>query len=304
MQRGLADTVGRVRQGSEAIHTGSERIARGNDQLSTRTEQQAASLEETAASMEELTTTVSQNADNAKQASELAKTGSETAERGGAVVNQVVDSMHEIRTSSQKVVDHIDTIDSIAFQTNILALNASVEAARAGEQGRGFAVVASEVRTLASRSSEAAKEIRELIENSTGQIESGSQLAEQAGTTMGEVVSSVHKVNQLMEEIATASSEQSNGIDQVNTAVNEMDTMTQQNASMVQEASSAANQLESEAQSLQQAVSLFRLSPQDEQQNVGNSLRGNADTPTTQSPETNAIPKQSGDTHRPQLESR
>lgn len=259
MQESLSRTVGKVRDGSQAIHAGSQSIAHGNSDLSSRTEQQAASLEETASSMEQLTSTVSQNADNARQASQLAQSASQTAERGGSVVNQVVDTMREISTRSHKVVDIIDVIDSIAFQTNILALNASVEAARAGEQGRGFAVVASEVRNLASRSADAAKQIRGLIEASVERVDAGSQLVDQAGSTMGDIVSAVQRVNDIMDEIAAASQEQSNGIGQVNLAITEMDQVTQQNARLVQEASSAANALEREASSLREAVALFRL---------------------------------------------
>lgn len=259
MQESLSRTVGKVRDGSQAIHTGSQSIAHGNSDLSSRTEQQAASLEETASSMEQLTSTVSQNADNARQASQLAQSASQTAERGGSVVNQVVDTMREISTRSHKVVDIIDVIDSIAFQTNILALNASVEAARAGEQGRGFAVVASEVRNLASRSSDAAKQIRGLIEASVERVDAGSQLVDQAGSTMGDIVSAVQRVNDIMDEIAAASQEQSNGIGQVNLAITEMDQVTQQNARLVQEASSAANALEREASVLREAVALFKL---------------------------------------------
>ncbi|HET8791903.1 MAG TPA: methyl-accepting chemotaxis protein [Modicisalibacter sp.] len=259
MQESLSRTVGRVRDGSRAIHTGSQSIAHGNSDLSSRTEQQAASLEETASSMEQLTSTVSQNADNARQASQLAQSASQTAERGGSVVNQVVDTMREISTRSHKVVDIIDVIDSIAFQTNILALNASVEAARAGEQGRGFAVVASEVRNLASRSADAAKQIRGLIEASVERVDAGSQLVDQAGSTMGDIVSAVQRVNDIMDEIAAASQEQSNGIGQVNLAITEMDQVTQHNARLVQEASSAANTLEREASALREAVALFKL---------------------------------------------
>nr|WP_297457427.1 methyl-accepting chemotaxis protein [uncultured Halomonas sp.] len=259
MQEGLSRTVGKVRHGSQSIHAGSQSIARGNTDLSSRTEQQAASLEETASSMEQLTSTVSQNADNARQASQLAQSASQTAERGGSVVGQVVDTMREISTRSHKVVDIIDVIDSISFQTNILALNASVEAARAGEQGRGFAVVAGEVRNLASRSADAAKEIRGLIEASVERVDAGSQLVDQAGNTMGDIVSAVQRVNDIMDEIAAASQEQSNGIGQVNLAITEMDQVTQQNARLVQQASSAANALEREANVLREAVALFRL---------------------------------------------
>ncbi|TDX31015.1 methyl-accepting chemotaxis sensory transducer with TarH sensor [Modicisalibacter xianhensis] len=264
MQEGLSTTVGRVRRSSQGIHAGSRHIAQGNTDLSSRTEQQAASLEETASSMEQLTSTVSQNADNARQASQLAQSASQTAERGGNVVGQVVDTMRDISASSHKVVDIIDVIDSIAFQTNILALNASVEAARAGEQGRGFAVVAGEVRNLAGRSADAAKEIRGLIEASVERVDAGSKLVDQAGSTMGDIVAAVQRVNDIMDEIASASQEQSNGISQVNQAITQMDQVTQQNASLVQEAASAATALEREAEALREAVALFRLSQQAE----------------------------------------
>ncbi|WP_018917784.1 methyl-accepting chemotaxis protein [Vreelandella zhanjiangensis] len=259
MQQNLTAIVTRVREGSSEIHYGTREIASGNADLSSRTEQQAAAIEETAASMEEMTATVKQNADNSRQASTLAADASSTAEHGGEVVNQVVQTMHGISSSSQKVADITSVIDSIAFQTNILALNASVEAARAGEQGRGFAVVAGEVRNLASRSADAAKEIRTLIDASVSQIKQGSTLVEQAGSTMADVVTAVRRVTDIMDEISAASQEQSDGIEQVSHAVGQMDQVTQQNAALVQEASAAAASLEEQANHLEEAVAVFKL---------------------------------------------
>ncbi|MEH5743688.1 methyl-accepting chemotaxis protein II [Atlantibacter hermannii] len=262
MQQELIDTVTSVREGSDAIYTGTSEIAAGNNDLSSRTEQQAASLEETAASMEQLTATVKQNAENARQASLLAQSASETAGRGGKVVDGVVTTMHDIAASSKKIADITSVIDGIAFQTNILALNAAVEAARAGEQGRGFAVVAGEVRNLASRSAQAAKEIKALIEDSVARVNTGSTQVESAGDTMQDIVNAVTRVTDIMGEIASASDEQSRGIDQVALAVSEMDRVTQQNASLVQESAAAAVALEEQASLLTRAVSAFRLNTQ------------------------------------------
>ena len=259
MQHSLGMTVGTVRQGAEEIYRGTSEISAGNADLSSRTEEQAAAIEQTAASMEQLTATVKQNADNARQASQLAQSASDTAQHGGKVVDGVVKTMHEIADSSKKIADIISVIDGIAFQTNILALNAAVEAARAGEQGRGFAVVAGEVRNLASRSAQAAKEIKVLIEDSVSRVDTGSVLVESAGETMNNIVNAVTRVTDIMGEIASASDEQSRGIDQVALAVSEMDRVTQQNASLVQESAAAAAALEEQASRLTQAVSAFRL---------------------------------------------
>jgi methyl-accepting chemotaxis protein len=259
MNDGLARIVGEVRAGTDKIATASGQIAAGNQDLSARTEQQAGSLEETASSMEELTSTVKQNADNARQANQLAVAASHVAERGGDVVGQVVDTMESINASARKIVDIISVIDGIAFQTNILALNAAVEAARAGEQGRGFAVVATEVRNLAHRSAAAAKEIKTLIDDSVGKVDTGSKLVEQAGMTMSEVVDSIKRVTDIMGEITTASNEQSAGIEQVNEAMIQMDNVTQQNAALVEEAAAAAGALQEQAESLADVVSVFKL---------------------------------------------
>ncbi|MFL9933980.1 methyl-accepting chemotaxis protein [Paraburkholderia sp. RL18-103-BIB-C] len=255
----LAGIVGGVKQASLAISSATEQVAAGNADLSQRTEEQAASLEETASSMEELTATVRHNADNAQQASTLATNASEVAQRGGDEVGRVVETMQEISDSSAKVAEIIGVIESIAFQTNILALNAAVEAARAGEQGRGFAVVASEVRTLAQRSATAAREIKELIGESVGRVNVGSQLVEQAGDTIREIVQSVKRVTDIMSEISAASHEQSTGIEQVNQAVSQMDQVTQQNAALVEEAAAAAQSMAEQAQALRDSVAIFKL---------------------------------------------
>ena len=259
MQTALRATVTDVRQGSNGMHTGISEIAAGNNDLSARTEQQAASLAETAASMEQLTATVGQNADNARQASGLAYSAAETARKGGEQTSRVANTMHEIATSSQKIGDIISVIDGIAFQTNILALNAAVEAARAGEQGRGFAVVAGEVRNLASRSAQAAKEIKVLIEESVSRVEQGSVLVDTAAQTMTDIVRSVTQVNDIMGEIASASDEQRRGIEQVALAVSQMDQVTQQNAALVEEAATATDQLANQADHLTSLVAVFKL---------------------------------------------
>ncbi|WP_312440091.1 methyl-accepting chemotaxis protein [Janthinobacterium sp.] len=259
MSANLAAIVGRVRDGTEAIATASSEIASGNMDLSSRTEEQASSLEQTAASMIELTTTVRQNHDNADQARQLAGSASNVAQRGGATVAQMVQTMGTINASSKRIVDIIGVIDGIAFQTNILALNAAVEAARAGEQGRGFAVVATEVRSLAHRSSEAAREIKQLIGDSVRTVAAGSVLAGQAGQTMDEVVASVQRVNAIIDEIALASVEQRDGIEQISMAVSQMDGVTQQNAALVEQAAAAADALQQQAASLADAVSIFKL---------------------------------------------
>ena len=260
MQDSLVDVVGKVRTGTDTIASASTQIATGNQDLSSRTEEQASSLEQTAASMEELTSTVKQNAENARQANQLAASASDVAVKGGAVVGQVVTTMASIDSSSRKIVDIIGVIDGIAFQTNILALNAAVEAARAGDQGRGFAVVASEVRSLAQRSAGAAKEIKGLIDDSVSNVNAGTQLVQEAGRTMGEIVGSVQRVTDIMGEITAASHEQTTGIEQINQAITQMDQVTQQNAALVEEAAAAASALREQADTLVETVSVFKMS--------------------------------------------
>lgn len=256
----LTSVISQIRNASDTISNASSEIAQGNADLSTRTEQQASSLEETASSMEELTSTVRLNAENANQANGLASQASEVAANGGELIGQVVTTMGSINESSQKIADIIGVIDGIAFQTNILALNAAVEAARAGEQGRGFAVVASEVRTLAQRSANAAKDIKDLISDSVSKITSGNALVNRSGETMQEIVVSIKRVNDIMAEIAAASAEQASGIDEVSKAVTQMDEMTQQNAALVEEAAAAAESMRTQASDLTQRVGTFKLS--------------------------------------------
>ena len=248
-----------LRESADVITTASSEISSGNTNLSSRTEQQASSLEETASSMEELTSTVRNNADNAQQANQLAGSARQTAEHGGNVVSRAVDAMEAINGSSNKIAEIIGVIDEIAFQTNLLALNASVEAARAGEQGRGFAVVATEVRNLAGRSATAAKEIKELIQDSAGKVKAGAQLVNESGETLNEIVTSVKKVGDIISEIAAASQEQSAGIDQVNMAVTSMDEVTQQNAALAEEASAAAASMSEKARDMDQMMNFFTV---------------------------------------------
>ncbi len=255
----LRQLVGEVRGGVEQVSTASNEIAYGNQDLSSRTEQAASSLQETAASMDQLTGMVSQSADTARRANHLASEAARSASRGGDIVAGVVLSMQGISDSSKKIVDIIGAIDGIAFQTNILSLNAAVEAARAGEQGRGFAVVANEVRGLAARSAEAAKEIKELIGKSVQSVEHGSHQVKQAGEAMGDIVCSVQNVSDLISEISASANEQRDGISQVNQAVSTLDQMTQQNAALVEESAAAAAALRDQARRLSEVVSVFNV---------------------------------------------
>jgi methyl-accepting chemotaxis protein len=259
MSKSLRETVKDVRDAATDIAEISGQIAEENRHLSGRTEEQASSLEETASAMEQLTSTVKQNVANAKQAKDAAETASGIAVQGGAIVGEVVQTMGLIDESSRKIVDIITVIDSIAFQTNILALNAAVEAARAGEQGRGFAVVATEVRSLAQRSSAAAKEVKQLIDNSVEKVQIGTRLVETAGNTMTQIVESVRHVTDMVGQISVASSEQGVGIEEVHRAIALMDAVTQQNATLVEQATVACEILQDQAQNLKKAVGVFQL---------------------------------------------
>ncbi|MDY4372281.1 methyl-accepting chemotaxis protein [Pectobacterium carotovorum] len=259
MNSSLRQIVSQVRDGAETISSAASQIAAGNQDLSARTEEQASSLEETASSMEQLTSTIRNTADNTTQATDLAASASETVKKSGAMMETVTQEMRGIRDSSQRMAEIIGVIDGIAFQTNILALNAAVEAARAGEQGRGFAVVASEVRALAQRSATAAKEIKELIDDSFKKVQDGMGLVEETGVTMNSLVANVQGVTGIISEIAQASREQSDGINQINLAVGQIDTTTQQNAALVEESAAAALSLQDQANSLARTVSVFNL---------------------------------------------
>jgi methyl-accepting chemotaxis protein len=255
----VGSTITNIRAAAHEVTSASAEISTSTTDLSQRTEEQAASLEETAASMEELTSTVKKNAENAAEASKLAAVTREVAGRGGKVVAETVEAMAKIEGSSQKISDIIGVIDEIARQTNLLALNAAVEAARAGEAGRGFAVVASEVRSLAQRSSQAAKDITDLITNSNGMVRDGVELVNKAGTALNEIVNSIEQVTAVVSQIANASMEQSTGIEQINKALAQMDEVTQQNSALVEENASTAKTLEQQAQSMDERVAAFRL---------------------------------------------
>jgi methyl-accepting chemotaxis protein len=259
----LTEVVSNIKESADLIKTASMEISMGNTNLSQRTQEQASALEETASSMEEMTSTVKQNADNAKQANQLVGGARTQAQQGGEVVTKAVGAMEAISGSSKKIADIIGVIDEIAFQTNLLALNAAVEAARAGEQGRGFAVVATEVRNLAQRSAEAAKEIKDLINDSVDKVANGSALVDSSGQALSEIVTSVKKISDIVSEITSASQEQASGIEQVNKAVMQMDDMTQQNAALVEQAAAASKSMEEQAVQLAEQVQFFKMTGND-----------------------------------------
>ncbi len=259
MQDSLSRTVGEVRMAAENIRLASGEIASGNQDLSNRTEQTASNLQQAASSMDQITSTVQQSSEAARGAMSMARSNAEVAQRGGQVVGQVVSTMDEIHTSSQKIHDIIGVIDGIAFQTNILALNAAVEAARAGEAGRGFAVVAGEVRSLAQRSAEAAREIKSLISASVERVEAGTQLVHQAGKTIRDIVDNAQKVSSFIADITEATAQQAQGLSAVNATVSDLDQVTQQNAALVEQSAAAAESLREQAQRLANLVSVFQL---------------------------------------------
>ncbi len=258
MRNNLADLIGQVREVSESVEVASSEVAAGNQDLSVRTERTASSLQQTASATVELNETVRQNADNARQANQMADAASQVVTDAGRVVGEVVTTMRDIHESSRKISDIIGVIDGIAFQTNILALNAAVEAARAGEQGRGFAVVANEVRSLASRSADAAREIKGLIGSSVERVETGSALVDRAGQTMQDVVQAIQRVTDTVAEIRHASEEQSSGVAMLQQSLTEMDQSTQQNAALVEQSAAAAESLRQQARQLVTSVSRFK----------------------------------------------
>jgi methyl-accepting chemotaxis protein len=286
MNISLGRMVSEIRGGTDSIAIASAEIATGNNDLAQRTEQTSGNLQATASSMDGITQMVQHSTDSARQASSLAANASMVAQRGSEVVNQVVSTMQEIDASSKKIADIISVIDGIAFQTNILALNAAVEAARAGEQGRGFAVVASEVRSLAGRSAEAAREIKALIGTSVDKVESGTQLVTDAGSTMDEIMQSVHRVADVIGEITSAAQEQSSGIAGVHQAIGNLDQMTQQNAALVEESAAAAESLREQADRMKQAVAVFKVSGHQAPASLAAvSVRSGKPSPTFKGPE-------------------
>ncbi|WP_083007138.1 methyl-accepting chemotaxis protein [Halomonas sp. GT] len=286
MSKQLQAIVAQVRSSAEAVASNSEQIAEGNNDLSSRTEEQASALAETASAMEQLNSTVKLNADNSQQASQEAASASKTATQGGEAVHQVVATMNDLNKSSQEIAGIISTIDAIAFQTNILALNASVEAARAGEHGRGFAVVAEEVRKLAQRSADAAREINDLISNNLERVNHGNARAEEASKSTEDIVAAIERVTKIMQEISHASAEQSTGVQEVGQAITEMDQVTQQNAALVEESANAANHLRQNAHQLLHAMSVFKL-PASQQNAHAQTVTS---TRQTQNPATNNAP--------------
>ncbi|MFW6339357.1 MAG: methyl-accepting chemotaxis protein [Wenzhouxiangella sp.] len=259
MDSRIAGIVSEILEASMSVRNAASEISQGNEDLAQRTQQQASSLEETASTMEQMTASVKQNADNASQANQLAKGARGKAEAGGDVVRRTIEAMQGISDSSEKISAIIGTIDEIAFQTNLLALNAAIEAARAGEQGRGFSVVAAEVRSLAQRSAAAAKEIKGLITDSVHRVETGSELVDESGRTLEDIVASVKQVAEIVAEISAASYEQSAGIEEVNRAVSQMDEVTQRNAALVEEAAAASRALEEQALQMTEKISYFRI---------------------------------------------
>jgi methyl-accepting chemotaxis protein len=280
----LRNIIYQIKDATDCINTGAKEIASGNNDLSYRTEQQAASLEQTAASMQELTSTVQHNTENARQANRLAIDTTEIASQGGVAVGQVVTTMNAIKESSQKIEEIVSVIDDIAFQTNILAINAAIEAARAGVHGQGFAVVAGEVRNLAQCTAASAEQIKNLIEDSIEKIDDGSKLAAQAGSTMQEILSAIRGVTGMMSEITAASVEQSAGIEQINLAISQMDDVTQQNAALVEQAAAAAESLEEQAQNLAATVSGFTTEHKPANRNLVYILEDAAALPEFQQP--------------------